>query len=417
VPNDRSNSAPADTAPETSKPPGKGTAVGIGILACVAVAFALFVGREFFLPIAFTFALNPIFRPVVRRLERARVPTSLAAALVVLALLALMAAGGFALVRPVKNWVAEAPQTFEAAEKKLARLREPIRKVTSAARRIESAADVTSTAPSGAPSTGPATAPSAQAAAQAAPSPQPPSPPAGGDAGSGASSGESSGPQPVTPQIAAPQAPGFLGRFLGTTSSVVGGIVEVVVLLYLLLASGDLFYQKLLKVMPRRQDKREAAEVVAEAESVVLRYIAVNAIINGGQAVVITLILWWLGMPNPLLWGMLTFVFEFIPYLGATIMIVLLSIVAFGTLDGMGRILAVPGSYLLVTTLQNNIVSPLLYGDRLKLNPVAVLIGVLLWWFLWGIGGAFLAVPIIATVKIVCAHTRSFHALAEFLGE
>jgi predicted PurR-regulated permease PerM len=83
----------------------------------------------------------------------------------------------------------------------------------------------------------------------------------------------------------------------------------------------------------------------------------------------------------------------------------------------MGHILAVPGSYLLITTIQNNVVSPYLYGDHLKLNPVAVLIGVLFWWFVWGIGGAFLAVPIIATVRVVTKHTKSFGALAEFLGE
>ena len=83
----------------------------------------------------------------------------------------------------------------------------------------------------------------------------------------------------------------------------------------------------------------------------------------------------------------------------------------------MGHILAVPGSYLLITTLQNNIVSPIAYGDRLKLNAVAVLLGVVFWWYVWGIGGAFLAVPIIATVKIIACRTEQFAAVGEFVGE
>jgi predicted PurR-regulated permease PerM len=98
-------------------------------------------------------------------------------------------------------------------------------------------------------------------------------------------------------------------------------------------------------------------------------------------------------------------------------MITMLAVTAFATFDGLGHILAVPGSYLIITTLQNNIVSPLAYGDRLKLNPVAVLVGVLFWWFVWGIPGAFLAVPIVATVKIVADRSESLKPVGEFLGE
>jgi predicted PurR-regulated permease PerM len=97
-------------------------------------------------------------------------------------------------------------------------------------------------------------------------------------------------------------------------------------------------------------------------------------------------------------------------------MVGLLTIVAFTTFDGLGRILAAPGSYLAITTLQNNLVSPLVYGQRLRLNPVAVFVGVLFWWSLWGVPGAFLAVPIIATVKVLGDHVSQLRPLGEFLG-
>ena len=90
---------------------------------------------------------------------------------------------------------------------------------------------------------------------------------------------------------------------------------------------------------------------------------------------------------------------------------------AFVTFDELGRILLIPGSYLVITTLQNNLVSPLAYGRRLKLNPVAVLVGVLFWWFLWGVAGAFVAVPIVAAVKALADRVEGLSTVAEFLGE
>ena len=90
---------------------------------------------------------------------------------------------------------------------------------------------------------------------------------------------------------------------------------------------------------------------------------------------------------------------------------------AFSQFDPIGHILLVPGTYLVIAALQNNLVSPLVYGQRLKLNPVAVLVGVLFWWLLWGVAGAFLAVPFFATLKILADHVESLTPIATFLGE
>jgi predicted PurR-regulated permease PerM len=110
-------------------------------------------------------------------------------------------------------------------------------------------------------------------------------------------------------------------------------------------------------------------------------------------------------------------VLEFVPYLGATVMILLLAVTGFATFDGIGHALLAPAGYLVVATLQNNLVSPIAYGRRLKLNPVAVLLGVLFWWFVWGIPGAFVAVPIVATLKIAADRADRLRPLGVFLGE
>jgi predicted PurR-regulated permease PerM len=105
-----------------------------------------------------------------------------------------------------------------------------------------------------------------------------------------------------------------------------------------------------------------------------------------------------------------------VPYLGAAFMLFLLSVAGLATFQGIGHAALAPLAYLLITTLQNNLVSPLAYGRHLRLNPVAVLVGVMFWWFLWGIPGAFLAVPLVATAKILGDHVRGLSAMGEFLA-
>jgi predicted PurR-regulated permease PerM len=402
-------------APKPEDGGGGARTGGIVLLASLATIAALYVGREFFVPIAFAFLLNALFRPVVRTLHRrARLPAPAAAAVVVLGLIGLLVLAGFGLREPVKDWIAKAPERFDAAEEKLGRFRKPIQQVQRVTDRIEHAADMNGGA------SGASSQPTSQPASQPGqPAQQPPAKEGksdGGGAGGAPSPGAEASP-PALPQAPAPSGPGIAGRFLGTTTTVVGGVTEVLVLLYLLLAADDLFFRKLLKVMPTVRDKKVAGEIVDEAQSVVMRYLWVTLLINLCQGTLVGLVLWWIGMPSPVMWGLLTVVLEFIPYLGAAIMIVLLSVVAFATFDGLGRILAVPGSYLLITTLQNNIVSPLAYGDRLKLNAVAVLLGVVFWWYVWGTPGAFLAVPLIATMKIIACRTDRFAAVGEFLSE
>ena len=107
------------------------------------------------------------------------------------------------------------------------------------------------------------------------------------------------------------------------------------------------------------------------------------------------------------------------PALAAAVLspIILLTASAFSQFDPIGHILLVPGTYLVIAVLQNNLVRPLVYGQRLELNPVAVLVGVLVWELVWGGAGAFLAVPFFATLKILADHVESLTPMATFLGE
>jgi len=344
-------------------------AVGIMVLATLGGIGALYLGREFFIPIALALLLNALLRPLIRGLERLHVSTVVGATLVSLGLLGALVAGGATLVNPVRAWVSQLPTSFEAAGRKLAPARQSLEQVSHATQALGES--------SGAPPAAPA--------APAAPAP--------------------------------PAVPPFLMQLFGTTAALVAGLAEVLLLLYLLLASGDLFLRKLVEVLPLFRDKRTAVIVTEQVQQAVTRYIASTLMINIGQGTVVALALWGLGMHSPWLWGGLTVLLEFIPYLGATGMIILLSAAAFSQFDNIGHILLIPGTYLIIAALQNNLVSPLVYGQRLKLNPVAVLVGVLFWWLLWGVAGAFLAVPFFATLKILADHVESLTPLATFLGE
>jgi predicted PurR-regulated permease PerM len=347
------------------RPPASSAA--LIVLATLATICALYFGREFFVPIALSILFTGLLRPLVRWLEAARIPTAAGATAVLLVFLGAVGLGANALADPVRGWIANAPQSLNAAETRLRKLRRPLQQITNAAERVES----------------------------------------------GGGEPQSAQPAPVP----SPSGPGILARIFGTTTSLVGGIVEVLLLTFLLLASGDLFMQKLVKVLPLRGDKVTAVRIATEVEAAVSRYMEATALINLGQGIVVALAMWLLHMPSPVLWGVLTFFLEFIPYLGAAFMLLALGVAGLGAFENFGHALLAPGAYLLISTLQNNLVSPVAYGRRLRLNPVAVLVGVLFWWFLWGVPGAFLAVPVIATAKIMGDHIEGLEALGEFLAE
>lgn len=188
------------------------------------------------------------------------------------------------------------------------------------------------------------------------------------------------------------------------------------VLLYFLLAGGDLFLQKLIKVLPRFRDKKRAVEIARETEASISTYLFTVAIVNIAEGVIVAGALYLLGMPNAILWGVLTIFLEFIPYIGAAAMVAILALAGLTTFESAGHAMLIPATYLLINIVQAYFVSPLLMGHRLTLNPVAIFVGLALWFFLWGIPGAFLAVPLLAAFKIICDHIEPLAAVGEFLG-
>jgi predicted PurR-regulated permease PerM len=339
--------------------------IAITGLLVLAVLYTLYFARAFLLPIVLAILLDFLLSPLVRTLKRARIPEPAGAALVLLTLLGAIGFAGYSLTGPAREWVTKAPESLAKVQTRLRDLRKPMEQVTKTAEKVEEATEVAK-----------------------------------------------SGPQEVILR-----GPRLSERLFGTTQSLLTGALETLILLYFLLAAGDLFLQKLIKVLPLLRDKKKAVAIARETEASISTYLFTVAVVNVILGLVIALVMTLIGMPSALLWGALAALAEFIPYIGAAVLLGTLTMAGLTTFDSLGHALLVPGAYLTVNLIQSQFISPLILGRRLTLNPVAILVGLVFWWWLWGVGGAFIAVPLLATLKIFCDHIESLAPIGEFLGK
>ncbi len=323
------------------------------------------VARDLFLPLILAFFLAFLLSPLLRLLKRAHIPETLGAALLLMVLVGGVGLGLYSLLTPASDWIAKAPASVTHIQRKLRSLRSPMEQMSRTADQVERTI--------------------------------------AGD----------SGTAPVEPV----KSPAWIkGALFGGTTSFLSEAVVVIVILYFLLASGDLFLRKLIKVLPTFKDKKRAVEIAREIESNISTYLFTVTLINAGVGVAVGVGVWLLKMPNPVLWGVVACVLTYVPYLGALVGIGILSLASLLVFDNLGHALAVPGVYLVVSFLEGNFITPLVLGRRLTLNPVVIFMGLLFWFFLWGIPGALLAVPILAVFKIVCDHVDTLAPIGEFFG-
>ena len=340
--------------------------IAITGLFVLALFYTLYLARAFILPIVLAILLDFLLSPVVRALKRLRIPVPLGAGIVVLAAVGSIGFGVYELSGPAQKWIATAPASMGKIQDRLRKIRRPIDQVSKTADRVAEATSATATP----------------------------------------------GPQQVVVK-----GPSLSSRLVGTTREIFTGLLEVLLLLYFLLAAGDMFLQKLIKVLPQFRDKKKAVAIARDTEAAISTYLYTVTLINVGQGLAVVLGMLVIGMPNAALWGALAALLEFIPYVGSAIMTVTLLMAGLATFDTTGQALLPAAVYLATNFVQSNLVSPMVLGNRLTLNPVAIFIGLVFWLWIWGIPGAFIAVPLLATFKIFCDHIESLAPIGEFLGK
>ena len=219
----------------------------------------------------------------------------------------------------------------------------------------------------------------------------------------------------VAPQVAV-QGLSLTGSLMALIKEVVTGTLVALILLYFILAAQNLFTLKLVRVIPRLRDKVRAVEMIKTVRREVSTYFLTVTLINIGLGVCTAVAMALLGLPTPMLWGVMAALFNFVPYLGPMVGLTVLSLAALQTFDTVGQILAVPAVFCGLILLEGQILSPLIVGRRLECNPVVVFGSFAVWGWLWGVAGLIVAVPILVVLKTVCHHVPSFAPLEEFLS-
>jgi predicted PurR-regulated permease PerM len=222
--------------------------------------------------------------------------------------------------------------------------------------------------------------------------------------------GESDTPR-VSVEQEAPQTAVLRGASEFITTAVL-----TIALVFFLLATGRLFLLKLVRVLPGYGSRKRALQSAAAVRRNLSTHLLTVTAINTGLGVAVGGALSLVGLPNPVLWGVMAALLNYIPYIGAMIGIGVVGVVALTTLDSVGRAIIAPITYLALTGLEGTLITPAILGARLRLNPVAVFLGVVLWGWLWGVPGALLAVPILTTLKVIADAYPPLMAFGEFLG-
>ena len=361
-----SNGAPGSEplpGPPSAPEAAKTTPLQIVLVVLGVVAF-LYFARPVVLPIFLACMGGMTLKPVIRWLSQFHIPPPLSSAVVLFLLIAGVTIGFIQLGHPALTWLSEAPQH-------VAELRQRGQKLFPRLARFSQAAAAVNNL--------------------------------------GATEEEQKKSPDV--ELKASRVP----TIINWTGTLWAGLGASLVLLYLMMASGDLFLQKLVRVMPTMSDKKRVVDISHEIQQQISNYLISVSLINLGLGLIAGGGLYWLGVPNAAMWGMLIALLNFVPYFGPLAGICLLAIVGLLSFDTLWKGLLPPAWYLLLHLLESNFVTPVLLGRRFTLNPVVIFVSLIFWTWLWGVPGALLSVPILVSIKVICDRIPSMSHVSELL--
>ena len=332
----------------------------------IALFYTIYFAAQVLIPITIAVLLSILLAPAVEKLEMLRLPRAVASAVIVIAALALIIMAVMQLAAPAQDWVARVPAGFSRIEERLKLIKRPIQELQKATEQIENATEFDQ--------------------------------------------------RPQRRQIVELRRPSFAGELLSGTQRAFTAVGIVIILLFFLLSTGDLFLRKLIAIMPTDENKSRVTDIARSVKKDISFYLLTLTLTNIGYGLLVSGTAWYLGVESPLLWGALTLILSFAPYVGPVVIAVILSMAALMSVNTVTPALVLVGTYLAVLLTMQNLVSPQIWGRRLALNPVAIFISIIFWGWMWGMAGALLAVPLLASFKIVAERVSGLRPAAEFLG-
>ncbi len=385
MPADDRQGAPAAQTPSSASPPGAsrprlsdlarlfhgsqdmGSLAVAGLFLLALVAFLRFA-EAIVLPVVLAVLFYFLLKPAVMALKRLRIPRQIGAVLILAVVIGAFVTGLSTLQDPAREFLTKAPESWRKLERKA---REMLGRVEQLTR---------------------------------------------------SRTGENEAESPTTPPAPTP-AKGFdlADKVLsfGTliyTASFFTGFLETIVLLYFLLAAGDRFLETVVGALPGQSGKDEAVAIVNDVQHSISRYLVTVAVINSCVGLIVAAAMLLLGMPNPVLWGVVAAILNFMPYFGPLTVFSVLVLAGLLSFESVGQALLPAAVYACVHAVESNLVTPSILGRRLTLNPLIIFLALMFWTWLWGIAGALLSVPLLMMFKILCDHTPTLAPIGELLA-
>jgi len=338
------------------------------VLATIAVLSVLYVARDVVVPTVVAVLLALLLRPLLRRLKRWHVPNGISALILVGVVLAIFVAVIGRLAGQAQYWLAEAPQTLRNVKNMLPTGKGPIGDIRQTSQAVEEL-----------------------------------------------TKDEQSADLPEV-QLNGQSSQDWAYAILGVSGHFIGYAMVAFVLCYFLLALSDQLLKQIVEAMPSFFEKRNVVELVQNVEQGMSRYLATITVINVALGIVTAISMWLLGLPNPILWGVMATTLNYVPHVGPFIALCVLFFVGSLAHGSLWYGVAVATVFGLITTLESYFITPLMLSRSLELSPLAVILSILFFGWIWGISGGLLAAPLLAVIKIVCDQFQTTRLYGAILG-
>ncbi|WP_232823619.1 AI-2E family transporter [Dyella sp. C9] len=328
----------------------------LNIFLALALLYTVTITKQLLIPLVLASFIGLALNPIVARGSHLGIPRWLGASVLMIALIAAISTGIGMLTQPALGWFHEAPTAIRSFGPKLRSIMQPLEAANRATQSLTGQARV----------------------------------------------------QQGTP----PSISITAWDVVATTPKVLAGVLTVVLLVFFFLVYGDLMLRRLVQASPTFGHRRHAVSIVRGIQYEVSRYILTATLINFGLGAVTAGMLWLYHMPDPLLWGTVAMLANFIPYVGAISTTTVLAFVGLLNFNDVGSALLPALTFAGITAFEGNVVTPLIQGHRMRLSPIAILLWLLIWGWLWGIPGALLAVPMLTSAKLVAERVRGWRWFA-----
>jgi predicted PurR-regulated permease PerM len=309
------------------------------------------------------FVLMLVLQPVMRLFDKLRLPRAIGALAIIMVLLGSFVGLGAALTGPAISWAEKLPGGLPRLEERLTFLSKPIHTVQRFLHQAESLTQ---------------------------------------------------GAEPAIATVAV-QGSTLDAKVLAATRAIVSGLFTTVLVLFFLLVSGDLFLRRLVEILPRFKDKRQAVGISQQIEADISAYLVTITIMNVAMGVTTGILAAVCGLGDPLLWGTVAFLLNFVPVLGPTFGVMIFIFVGLLSIETLWFAFVPALLYLILHILEAETITPMLLAKRFTINPVLVILALVFWYWMWGVPGAILATPMLSITKIVCDRIQPLTAIGHFI--